>query len=94
MERIILTYFGRVLNHKNQIRYRYHNSKTDKVDWYGKKLMGESLGAKIECTPTEKGVKKPYEYKGRIEQKEIDELAEKDWAVQKEYELTRETPIP
>ncbi|KQC30196.1 hypothetical protein [Flagellimonas eckloniae] len=90
MDRITLTYLGRTLSRDKKIRYRYRNSKTGKVDWYGKKLMGESIGSIIECTPTDKGVKKPYEFKGRLEQKELDELTEKDWAVQKEYELLRE----
>ncbi|WP_394749503.1 hypothetical protein [Spongiimicrobium salis] len=90
MERITLTYLGRVLNRKNQIRYRYRNSKTGQVDWYGKKFIGESLGAIIEATRTEKGVKQPYEFKGRLKEKEIEALEEPDWAAQKEYELLRE----
>lgn len=91
MDRIKLIYQGRRLNSKGQVRYSYRNLKTRKNDWYGSKLINTSIGAIIEVTETETGVKQPYKYiEHHKDEKEVSEWSTKDWAISKEIQVSKD----
>jgi hypothetical protein len=69
-----LVYIGKRLNAKNNVLYGYVDETAPTVDSYffSKRLVGyETIGSKVECEPTETGVKGAKMTPDRFDNKEL-----------------------
>lgn len=85
--RILITYAGRRVTTKDTLMFKYYKEDGSTLT-FSKKILSIPVGAIIEVTETETGVKSPYDYKGRTQQN-IDEWLEADNAAQLAVEQTK-----
>ena len=90
MNRIELTYVGRVISKKGKLVYKYlYNDGIDQM-LFPFQIKTCAIGTIIEATQTETGVATPYEFIGKVE--EADKLniwTQKDKANKREIDITR-----